>query len=155
MNMRDEVYAGIDPGTSKTSPGAIAVYNSQVIDWFVWPGTVNETSTKLKEWLEYYNIKFCVLERVTGNQAWSRRTISSLFTNFGEWRGLLACFKIPYQELTAQQWQKGLINQCDGTDSKARARAFISRYFPDFELPKKSYHGVIDALAMAVKASTL
>jgi len=153
MQIKEVVFAGIDPGTSKSSPGAIAVINDCVIDYFRWPGTVQEASQELKSWLEVYDIKFCVLERVTGNLKWNRSAIAKLFTNFGEWRALLAANEIPYQELTANQWQKGLINKCDGNDSKERVRAFISRYFPRFELPPKKDHGILDALSMAVKAS--
>lgn len=151
-----KVFAGIDPGISKTAPGGIAILNYQekMIDCFPWPGNISDVNHKIIEWKKSFEINLCILERITGNPKWGASQ-TKLFCNFGVWRGLLTAHQIPFVELTSNQWQKGIINKCDGRDTKERVRDFVGKRFPFFKLPAKKYHGVLDALAMAVKASQI
>ena len=73
--------------------------------------------------------------------------------NFGTWQGILAALGIPYSMPTPQQWQKGLIVNSDGPDSKARALAVARRFFPTVDLHRKGDHGKADALLLALYAS--
>jgi hypothetical protein len=135
-------FIGIDPGQS----GAMAVINEQgdCCDLFDWPG--DEVSLINRFIPEAYSNVRAALESV---HAMPRQGVSSTFkfgTNFGIWKGVLASYKIPFELVTPQAWQKGVIKRADGKQASLIA---ARRRWPTVELHLKKHHGRADALWIA------
>lgn len=140
VNMNEKIFVGIDPGAS----GAVAVVTAHgIVDKEPF-----ETETDARDFLESWcgsgNQLFAVLEKV---HAMPKQGVTSTFKfgmNYGVWRGLLCCLRIPFDEVTPQRWQKalGCLTHGDKNISKARAQALFPRV-------EKITHRIADALLIA------
>jgi crossover junction endodeoxyribonuclease RuvC len=143
--MKPTAYLGIDPGQS----GAIALLSEEQVLVEDWPGDPNAAADAVRKLILGHNFKLAALERVN---AMPKQGVSSTFKlgqNVGAWQGILAALGLPYLMPTPREWQKGLVKQSDGPDTKARSLAVARRLFPDAELSRKSDHGRADALLLA------
>lgn len=127
-------FIGIDPGKS----GAIAIIDSsgEIVIVKDWPGDEIQTARFIRDMLnilESDNIKVsAALEKVS---AMPKQGVRSMFTfgcNYGIWKGILASFQIPFQEVTPQKWQKGVVSKKQ--DGKKASVAAAGRMFPSAEL---------------------
>lgn len=139
---------GIDPGTSKTSPGAMALVAADgtidVLDWIDGP----TMASKMLEWKQEYTLKHAILERV---HAMPKQGVSSTFKlgeNFGFWQGLLCSFGIPFETVPPQKWMKTFSLKKSGPTDKPGLPC-ARQLFPAAELHLKKHSGRADGLLMA------
>lgn len=140
----NEVIIAIDPGCS----GAMAVSypNGTVTSHpFVCEADMRD---ELEEVLNYDDaVSFrAILERV---HAMPGQGVTSMFrfgTNYGYWRGLLQGLRIPFIEVTPQQWQKGLhlSPKLKGAERKRALKQLAAERYPDSKVTLKN----ADALLM-------
>ena len=140
-------WVGIDPGAT----GAYAILrengNFDIEDWedeFVFANTV-------AEWKAIYNITLAVVE---AQHAMPKQGVSSVFkfgVSYGLIRGVLAAHMVPVELVFPQAWQRTMLHNADGADTKTRSLVSARRHFPDIQL-KKSQHGRSDAILIALYA---
>ena len=146
-------FIGIDPGQT----GAAVLYDMvQIIDVIDYSDPVM-VANQIGSWqYKYDHIDMAILEKV---HSMPRQGVSSTFkfgTNFGVWQGILSAYQIPYELVTPQKWQKGLVTKSDGKDAKERSLAVARRFFPGSEyFKRKKDHNRADAALMAIYASRL
>lgn len=68
---------------------------------------------------------------------------------FGIWLGLLGGLRIPFELVSPQRWQKGVLVDVPGKDPKLRGRLFISQAFPELKIQKD----LIDAFLIGLWGS--
>ena len=151
-----EGFIGIDPG-AKGAACLILIGDNNFhrylfIDW-TDPKDVYE---KINAW-PIRSIKMAVLEKVHARPGMAAKAMFSFGRNTGHWEMILLSLEIPFQMITPQGWQKGLIVKSDGPDTKTRAKVVALRLFPELESrligPKGGVRdGRIDALLIAEKA---
>jgi hypothetical protein len=143
-------WVGIDPGAT----GAYAILRENGIfdieDWddeFVFANTIDD-------WRKLYNIKCAVVE---AQHAMPKQGVASVFkfgTNYGLIRGVLAALMVPAELIWPQAWQRVMLHNADGPDTKSRSLVSARRQFPYIQL-KKSQHGRSDAILMALFSKRL
>ena len=69
--------------------------------------------------------------------------------SFGTWLGALSALKIKYELVHPRTWQKEILRDAQGTDTKARSLNVARRLFPDVDLHLKGDHNKSDALLLA------
>ena len=144
--MKSKAYIGVDPG--KTGAAALITDegNHEILDYPGSPSLIVET---FMEWESKYNITMAALETVSARPG---QGVVSMFTfgrNLGAWEGIISTFEIPFMMPTPRQWQKGIIDQKAGGDTKERSLNTARRLFPDASLSRKKDHGRSDALLLA------
>jgi len=145
-----KAWIGIDPGAT----GAYSILrengNYEIEDWddeFVF-------SNIMAEWNEDYDITLAVVE---SQHSMPKQGVSSVFkfgTNYGLIRGVLAAHKIVTELVPPQTWQRAMLHNADGTDTKTRSIVSARRNFPGIQL-KKTQHGRSDSVLMALYAMRL
>jgi hypothetical protein len=144
--MKSKAFIGIDPG--KTGAAALITNegNHEILDYPGSPSLIVET---FMEWESKYNITMAALEKVSARPG---QGVVSMFTfgrNLGAWEGIISTFEIPFMMPTPRQWQKGIIDQKAGGETKERSLNTARRLFPDASLSRKKDHGRSDALLLA------
>jgi len=66
--------------------------------------------------------------------------------NYGILLGFLKAYKISYQEIDPKCWQSAMLNDADGSDSKARSMVAARALFPGVPIKR---HDQADALLIA------
>lgn len=140
-------WIGIDPGAT----GAVAILREglcyDIEDWddeFVF-------SNALAEWKADYNIRIAVVE---AQHSMPKQGVASVFkfgVNYGMIRGVLAAHGIATELVPPATWQRAMLHNADGPDTKTRSLVSARRSFPGIQL-KKTQHGRSDALLMALYA---
>ena len=125
------LFLGIDPGQT----GALAVINQsrEILMLEDWPGDEHQAALLVSTAtvIDISESLTAALEKVS---AMPKQGVSSMFkfgTNFGIWKGILAAFMIPFEEVRPQAWQKGVISKAQ---DKKPALAAAGRMFPKAEL---------------------
>ena len=144
---KTRAWIGIDPGAT----GAYTILRENgcydIEDWedeFVFANT-------LVEWKSDYNIMIAVVE---AQHSMPKQGVASIFkfgVNYGLIRGVLAAHRIITELVSPQTWQRAMLHNADGPDTKTRSLVSARRHFPDIQL-KKSQHGRSDAILMALFA---
>lgn len=135
------VVFGIDPGQS----GAIsAIWLSDGVP-FVKSHKLTETETDAREWMEGFELtgSFAVIEKV---HSMPKNGVSSMFKfgqSYGFLRGLLVGLRIPFHEVTPQQWQKAMSCMSKGKKNVTKARA--QQLWPNI----KFTHATADSMLIA------
>lgn len=141
-------FLGIDPGKS----GGVAfidaksgVVSTEVFD----EGNLVELCTEMADNGDVKRA-VCCLEKVGARPAQGSVSGFNFGQNFGYIRGVLASFKIPYQEITPQKWKKEFGLNSD----KSLSVEVCRKLFPDIGLLatpkcKKPHDGMAEALLMA------
>jgi len=141
-------WLGIDPGAR----GAAALITSDgEAQAVAYPG-VALAADLIREWKSVYTIELAGLERVHSMPAQGVRSVFSFGENFGAWQGILAAMGIPYELITPQAWQRGLVVPSDGKTPKERALSVARRLYPDLDLHRKCDDGKADAILLATWA---
>ena len=142
---KPKAWIGIDPGIS----GATVMISEDGIDFFDWPGGPAQFSDEITNWQKDYNLS-AIIEAV---HSMPKQGVASMFKfgcNFGIIQGVLSSLKIPYDLLSPQAWQKGLISKGDGETAKERSINVARRLYPNADfLGRKKDNGRADALLMA------
>ena len=142
-------WLGVDPGKR----GAAALITSDGVAQAVsYPGDISQAADIVRGWKAEYEIKLAGLERVHSMPAQGVRSVFSFGENFGSWQGILAAMGIPYELVTPQAWQRGLVVPSDGKTPKERALTVARRLYPALDLHRKSDDGRADALLLATWA---
>lgn len=163
-----EAYMGVDPG--KTGAACLYLPQTHQLVFFDYPTSGNELDIfeAIDQWKNTYDIKACLIEKVTampvmgvknkaGQQTIQRQGITSTFTfgqNFGAWKMLIACLRIPMYLLAPSQWRRGLVTKKDGKDTKDQNYNVAIRLFPEGELNGKRggrKSGRVDAALLAFR----
>lgn len=149
------ITVGIDPGLT----GAIAILRSgEYYDLMDMPTIAKGGSGKVKYEVspvaitQYLRSKItpsdgcaAIIERVNSMPGQGAATVFSLGDSFGTARAVLACFGLPYRDVTPQVWKKHFGLSSD----KEQSRALATKLFPSAELHLKKYHDRAEALLMA------
>lgn len=147
---------GIDPGLK----GGVAFYDGTELRVFATP-VVSESFVKngkksqrnlmdlnmLVTLIREHEPDEAFLEKVAAR---SGQGVTSMFrfgTNYGEFRGVLAAFKLTWHEVTPQEWKRayGLTSEKDGSLETARG------LFPDngLDFKLKKHDGLAEAALIA------
>lgn len=115
------VVFGIDPGQS----GAISAIWLSDGKPFLKSHKLNGTEADAREFIESFDLNgaFAVIERV---HSMPKQGVSSSFKfgqSYGFLRGLLIGLKVPFSEVTPQQWQKYMCCMTKGDKNISKARA--------------------------------
>lgn len=146
---------GIDPGLT----GAIAILrDGEYYDLMDMPTIAKGGSGKVKYEVspvaitQFLSSKVApidgcsaIIERVNSMPGQGAATVFSLGDSFGTARAVLACFGLPYRDVTPQVWKKHFALSPD----KEQSRALASKLFPTAELHLKKFHDRAEALLMA------
>jgi hypothetical protein len=149
------ITIGVDPGLT----GAIAILeDGEYVTLMDMPTTIKGGSGKVKyEVSPTAILQFLVLrvphatkakamiERVNSMPGQGAATVFSLGDSFGSARAVLACFGVPYIDVTPAVWKKHFGLSSD----KEQSRALASKLFPQAELHLKKHHDRAEALLMA------
>lgn len=116
---------GVDPG--KHGAAVLLKENGEIEIY----DFVDELSAanQIEEWRRKHDIALVVLEKVHSMPKQGVKSSFSFGMNYGVWRGILAASGLPWELVTPQAWQKGLIVKSDGADPKLRSLAVARRYF--------------------------
>ena len=143
------IYVGIDPGAS----GGIALITPSGVQTWAMPSTERDLLDAVESC--YVDHCYCcaVVEKVTGFVGGPGNTGSSMFkfgTNYGSVRMALIAAGIPFEEVIASVWQKGLKIPSRGkseskTAWKNRLKARAQQLFPGVAVTLKT----ADALLIA------
>lgn len=143
-------YIGIDPGMSKTAPGAIAVisddsdYEPRVFDF---PGDIASLGDLFVREI-IFDIKGCAIESIHASPTFGKVTCFNLGCNYGAYLGILSVLQIPHVLISPNKWQKEILDSGTG-QTKERSLNMARRLFPDIDLRLKKHHGRADALHLA------
>lgn len=115
------VVFGIDPGPS----GAISAIWLSDGKPFLTSHKLSGTEADAREFIESFDLEGCfaVIERV---HSMPKQGVSSSFKfgqSYGFLRGLLVGLKVPFSEVTPQQWQKYMACMTKGDKNVSKARA--------------------------------
>lgn len=147
--MKQKAWVGIDPGKTGAAALITGEGTHEILDY---PGDPSLIVERFREWSLHYEINMVALEKVGARPG---QGVVSMFTfgrNLGAWEGIISAFSIPFMMPTPRQWQKGLVDQKAGPDTKTRSLVTARRRFPDASLSRKKDHGRADALLLAVWA---
>jgi len=140
------IFIGIDPGKG----GGVALLDSSPVHEAapaqVLPFTDEAT---VRDWLSeripYSDAVHC-FALIEKSQSMPKQGVSSVFTygcNYGFWRGLLICMRIPFDEVRPQRWQKAMGCMTKGDKNVSKAKA--AQLFPYIRMT----HAIADALLIA------
>jgi hypothetical protein len=153
---------GIDPGTS--GAWAILGEGGQVLE-------VGSFADRKR--LELANIDFAILEKVSARPGQGVCSVFTFGVSYGIWQGMLENYKIPFELVTPQKWQKTVLDfvpahtpplknetpteatkrtKANRSALKAGIVAFIGRRYPDLRgfFSKKKNWDVADAICIAL-----
>ena len=106
VDIRDNLYIGIDPGRS----GGIACITSDELFAIKCPDTIADMNDKLEAIVYVANHTgyrvYAIIEAVHSMPKQGVRSVFTFGKNYGEWLGLLAGNKIPYIQVSPQKWMK-------------------------------------------------
>lgn len=153
------IYIGIDPGLQ----GGIAFINEDnTLDAFATPviagkdydiQAMREMLVRVPDYFE--NNMFVTIEQQISMPGQGLTSTLQTGKGFGIWLGLLSGLEMPYQVVTARQWQNKLFSGTSPKlDTKARSEIVAKRLFPkaDFrksERARKAHDGLTDGACIA------
>ena len=95
------IYAGIDPGVS----GGVVIMNGYETSCYSCPKTVKDMADVLYP-LKGRNDVRVGIESVHSMPGQGVASTFKFGKNFGEWLGILASFRVPYELITPVKWMK-------------------------------------------------
>ena len=146
------LFVGIDPGATGALVGITPEMKVELIHPFDGWKSAFDCMRNLSQ------TQCAVLFEKVGNMPREgKQGGNSIFTfgkNTGGWVSLLEGFRIPYEEVPPQKWQKSILGSIPAGTSKARALEFARKRFPTLDLKyavsNGKQQGIVDALCMAV-----
>lgn len=133
------IYVGIDPGVS----GGIVTFNEDQPPLLAkMPETESDIASVFSWMLDYPRVK-ALIEEVHGSAIQKPKDAFTFGRNYGFLRACLTAYKIPFDEVRPQVWQKamGCLTKGDKNVSKAKAQ----QLFPQLKIT----HATADALLIA------
>jgi crossover junction endodeoxyribonuclease RuvC len=139
------ISIGIDNGLSGalvavSDRGQVEWWDTPVIDPGKGKGKRSYAVAEMKRLLEmnlYHDEKATVfLEKA---QPMPKQGVSSMFTiglGYGLWQGICAGLGLPYELVHPRTWQKVMLRDVPGKDTKARSMIKCQQLFPDIPLMK-------------------
>lgn len=157
QNKLSEIYMAVDLGVK----GAITLFDkfTSILVAFEMP-KIAITKTRFEVDLKKLNnlikdslpIKLAVIEQPPIIPINGKIAIASLFKQFGELRGLLIAYNVPFLQPDPKVWKAEILK---GTlKNKEAAINYVLRKYPNFSLPtlgprSKKYHdGIADACCL-------
>lgn len=154
--MKPIVYAGVDPGMSKTNPGAWAIISEdlQTAAAWLWPEAgIPIVADMFRELVGMYDIRLCAIEYQQVFKGQGVSTSGKIMMNYGQWQGLIAGLGVPYEIHSPKKWQKAILDSAKGRkEIKAASTAFAKQRFPDVDISRVKDQGKADALNIALYA---
>jgi len=150
---KPDVWVGIDPGISKSEPGAAALIHPNGHECFDWSNE-GKVADNFRIWTSKYNIKIIAIERQWGRPGNSTQNANKIMKNYGFWIGL-SCAHGFYDLTiypTAQEWQKAMLPYHKGVVPKEIYLKEARVQFPNADLKFKKYNGRAAALWIATYA---
>ena len=157
---------GIDNGLN----GAIVVLddnNKQIVHKFVMPiikGTKSRKEYDIQQIVTIFKgiiedaksineSIIVVLEKAQISPIAGKNSCFSMGYCFGMMQGILSSLKLSYKVVHAKTWQKEILRDMNGSDTKQRSIMFCKRMFPSEEWKigkqSKEHDGLTDATCMA------
>jgi hypothetical protein len=140
---KSKAWVGIDPGKT----GAIALIAEREVIVHDFDG-VSEMSELLVTWKFEYDIVRVLLENVSAMKGWGIKGCFSFGKNVGNWEGIVATLKFPYDYVTPKKWQSTIFKGTKVENTKKESIETARRLFPLVTIPK-SKDGRSDALLIA------
>lgn len=131
--MNNSLFIGIDPGQA----GAIAAIDNNMNIFLLedWPGDEVQAAKIVNTVKLHTDInKLSIHAAIEKVSAMPKQGVTSMFkfgANYGIWKGILAAKGIPFQEVSPQAWQKGIVSKAR---DKSPSIATAGRLFPKAEL---------------------
>ena len=150
MNGKPRAILGIDPGKSKTSPGAAALWSENNWAAFYDWTTKKVAFETVRSWSMRFHIEAAGLEKIWSKPINGHRGNAQLAENVGAWRMLLIVLGIDWIEVAPQTWQA--IIPAFMRDKTKQSHVEAAKYLipgSDRFFDKKKYHGRADALLIA------
>lgn len=152
------IYIGIDPGLSGGialigSTGQLLLESTPVIAGKDYDIQAMKKILMSKEWMN--DQRFVTIENQISMPGQGLTSTLTTGKGFGIWLGLLAGLEVPFQVISAKQWQNKLFTGTSPKlDTKARSEIIAKRLFPtaDFrksDRAKKAHDGLTDAACIA------
>lgn len=153
------IYIGIDPGLS----GGIAFLEQQQATRMMPFATptiagkdydIQAMKQMLQQWKDTDSL-FCTIENQISMPGQGLTSTLTTGKGFGIWLGLLAGLEVPFQVISAKQWQNKLFTGTSPKlDTKARSEIIAKRLFPTADFRKsdrarKAHDGLTDAACIA------
>jgi len=146
-------FIGIDPGISKSDPGAAAMVYDKGYEYFDWKNE-KQSADNLRRWDAKYNLLMVAIERQWPRPTDSKQNIGKIMKNYGVWIGICMSYfpegMIFYP--TPKEWQKSVCLVLKGQDPKSVYLAEARKQFPLAELKFKKNSGRAAALWLATYA---
>lgn len=89
------------------------------------------------------------LEKAQAMPGQGVRSTGTTMRGAGLWEGICAGLGLPYQVVHPRTWQRVMLRDVPGTDTKARSVLQASRLWPDLSLVRKKDHNRADAALLA------
>jgi len=147
---KPDAYIGIDPGISKTEPGASALLYNGGFELFDWKDEKN-ASENFRHWSSKFNIRIIAIERQWPRPNDSKQNIGKIMKNYGFWVGLACAFNFHDYIIypTPQEWQKATILVLKNQNPKEIYLKEARKLFPMAKLKFKKHNGRAAALFIA------
>lgn len=134
--MIKRLFIGIDPGVTG-SMTIISISNDDTvsIDVFQFSKFTEQEISEILEKLSNLDVAiFCVIEKIGSIFGVGKHGYGVLMHNVGLWRGFLMANKIPFQEVTAKNWQKHYALKKNKSDTstiwKNKLKGLAQQYYP-------------------------
>jgi crossover junction endodeoxyribonuclease RuvC len=138
--MNNRLIIGIDPG--KNGAATFINESGEIFDIVEYgKNTEHEVADAFIE--HGPHVVKAYLEFVASRPAQGVRSVFSFGSNYGFWRGLLTCLKIPYEKVTPGTWQRSL--RCLSKGDKNITKAKAQQLFPKHKIT----HSIADSILIA------
>jgi hypothetical protein len=142
-----KAWIGVDPGAK----GAyVLIGESGVIHVMDWVNSLVASRT-INFWLELWDIKLVVIEKVHGMKGNSARSNTTFMQHVGEWRAVLNLCELNWTEARPDQWMKRRLPAKVHKRDKPSVKYVMKRY-PEIKLqgPRGGFKdGRSDAICIA------
>lgn len=150
------IFIGIDPGAT----GAIAtikkfVQDKPIIYYNVYdcPELMIERVNLIRKIIDTSEKISCMIEKVHAFHKSAAKSAFEFGGNFYAWQAILSSFKVPYEFVTPQKWQKEMHDSAKKLGNiKAQSVELASRLYPNVEFKTRRgriLDGRSDALLIA------
>ena len=146
--LKNKAWIGIDPGISKTSPGAAALIHEIGYEYFDWTNE-KDGAEKCRRGVSKYHIVLVPIERQWARPNDSKQNVSKIMQNFGTWIGMCIAHGVEYFEPTPKKWQAQLVFKRRGEKIQSAYLSSARKHFPEADLRFQKHNGRAAALLIA------
>jgi len=151
---KPDAFVGIDPGISKSEPGAAALLYGNGYEYFDWSDE-KKVSENFRQWSARYNILLIAIERQWPRPTDSKQNIGKIMKNYGFWIGVSYGIKYSNYNIiypTPREWQKAVCLVLKHQNPKDIYLKEARKEFPQAQLKYKKNSGRAAALWLATYA---